>query len=79
VSTELDASARRAMLTRLAGDINVLAHADQVTWTCCDLKFTHEGNAWSWTFCGGSEPGRVAWQFCPHWHHEHTPLPVVLG
>jgi hypothetical protein len=81
---DLHTDARRAMFTRLAGGLAVLAHADQVTWTCCHQDFRHAGSTWGWRFCNGGMPGEpFATQPCGHWHHRHDPpliaMAVTLG
>ena len=73
------------MLTRLAGDLNVLAHASQMTWTCCEQDFYYTGywgNAehWGWRFCNGGMPGEwFATPPCGHWHHRHEPPPMAMA
>lgn len=75
---DLEASARRAMLARLAGDLNVIAHADRMPWTCCELEFTHHGDPWLWRFCSSAWPGGIA-RTCPHWHHQHEPPTMAVA
>ena len=83
--SDLMADARMAMLTRLAGDINVLAHAPELTWTCCYQDFYHWGWAgrvdhWGWRFCNGGLPGQpFATQPCAHWHHGFEPPLLALA
>ena len=72
------------MLTRLAGDLNVLANADFMEWTCCEQDFYHVnifGSAehWGWRFCNGGMPGEMfRTQPCSHWHHRHEPPPITV-
>lgn len=71
------------MLARLASDINVIAHADQLIWTCCELLFDHQGDQWYWKFCRPRLPGDywfgVEGRYvpCNHWHHEHGPVAMA--
>ena len=78
--SDLQADARHAMLTRLAGDINVLAHTDHMTWTCCHQGFEHDGVCWTWRFCNGGMPGEpFATEPCGHWHHRWEPPLLALA
>lgn len=67
------------MLARLAGDINVLAHAGCMQWTCCEQDFYRidywgRDELWSWRFCNGGMPGEpFTTRPCGHWHHQHEP------
>ena len=68
--------ARRALLERLAGDLNVLADASRYQWTCCWLSYTGpHGEPWAWQMCGGQMPGDLPRGpdgrsvRCGHWHH----------
>jgi hypothetical protein len=81
---DLASDARKAMLARLAGDLNVLAHVDQVRWSCCWQSFDHftpwGAEQWIWRFCNGGMPGEYfATRPCSHWHHRHEPPPLALA
>lgn len=79
--TTLIEDARRAMLRRLANDINVLAHAPELDRTCCYQDVPHipehgsgRREIWFWRFCNNGLPGQ--WfdtEPCDHWHHQHEP------
>ena len=78
--SDLQTDARRAMLARLAGDVSVLAHADELDWTCCLQIFLHNHDAWVWRFCNGGMPGEpFATEPCGHWHHRHEPPPIAMA
>jgi hypothetical protein len=78
------------MLGRLASDLNVLAHAPWLDWTCCWQHFDHTSylgtvEHWQWRFCNGGMPGEPygTWDKpnrpCGHWHHsqEFPPMATV--
>jgi hypothetical protein len=84
--TSLAADARHAVLQRLADDLNVLAHADEMDWTCCYLTFWRTAyggwrrERWGWRFCNGGVPGEpFGTEPCGHWHHQHEPPLLALG
>lgn len=67
---QLVQDARQSMIQRLADDINLVAHAQKIRWTCCWQDFDHGRNTWTWQFCNGGAPGHLT-EPCGHWHHRH--------
>ena len=68
--------ARKALLERLAGDLNVLANSPHMHWACCWLFYTGpRGEPWEWQMCGRQSPGHLPmgtdgrYVNCGHWHH----------
>lgn len=81
LSPEVEAGARRALLTRLASGLATAAAADDVDWLCCWQPFTtRHGAAWIWRTCGGGQLGDpFGTEPCGHWHHQHEPAPVAMA